>query len=78
MSKVLSDYMTTDDDIPGRDPFFKGTRVPAKCLFQHRKEGISLREFLDDFDSVTNDQLSAVFEIARESGNDKGKLDLKC
>jgi uncharacterized protein (DUF433 family) len=60
----VKDFITIDPEILGGHPVFKGTRVPIETLFDHLEEGVSLDEFLDDFDTVTKDQAIAVMEIA--------------
>ncbi len=60
----VKDYIDIDNQILGGIPVFKGTRVPVETLFLHLEKGVSLDEFLQDFPSVTEDQATAVIEIA--------------
>ena len=60
----IKDLITIDTDIMGGQPVFKGTRVTIETLFDHLEAGVSLDQFLDDFDSVTKEQAVAVLEIA--------------
>lgn len=60
----LENYITIDEEILGGTPVFKGTRVPVESMFWHLMDNVPLREFLDDFDSVTESQAKAVLEIA--------------
>jgi uncharacterized protein (DUF433 family) len=60
----IKDYISKDPEILGGQVVFKGTRVPVQSLFWHLEKGISLDDFLDDFDTVTKDQAIAVLEIA--------------
>jgi uncharacterized protein (DUF433 family) len=46
---------------------FKGTRVPVDALFENLEAGLSLDEFLDEFEGVTREQAVAVLEYARRS-----------
>jgi uncharacterized protein (DUF433 family) len=46
---------------------FIGTRVPLRNLIDYFEEGYSVDEFLDDFPSVTRDQVLAVLELAHEA-----------
>jgi uncharacterized protein (DUF433 family) len=62
--KILKDLITIDPETLGGQPVFKGTRVPIETLFDHLEEGVSLDEFLEDFDTVSKDQAIAVMEIA--------------
>ena len=46
-------------------PVFAGTRVPVKNLTDYLENGESIDEFLDDFPSVSRDQVIQVLEDAR-------------
>ena len=61
----IKDLITIDPDIMGGQPVFKGTRVPIETLFDHLETGVSLAEFLDDFDSVTKEQAVSILEKAK-------------
>jgi len=50
----------------GGTPVFSGTRVPIKNLFDYLEEGDSLDVFLDDFPTVTREQVQGVLELSRE------------
>ena len=60
----INNLITIDADTMGGQPVFKGTRVPIETLFDHLEDGVSLDEFLDDFDTVTKEQAIAVMEMA--------------
>ena len=62
----LKDLITVDPDILGGKPVFKGTRVPIETLFDHLEAGISVVEFLEDFPTVTKEQVIATLEIANK------------
>ena len=47
-------------------PVFSGTRVPIKNLFDFLEEGDGLDVFLDDFPTVTREQVQGVLELSRE------------
>jgi len=49
-----------DPEILGGTPVFTGTRVPVESLFDHLEDGVSIDEFLEDFPSVTREQVKAV------------------
>lgn len=57
------DVITIDSEILGGTPVFKGTRVPVETLFDHLESGITIDAFLDDFPSVTKDQVIQVLEL---------------
>lgn len=60
----LRELIITDPDILGGQAVFKGTRVSVESLFDHLEAGISLNDFLEDFPSVSKDQVVSVLEIA--------------
>jgi uncharacterized protein (DUF433 family) len=57
-----SDLITTDPDILGGTPVFKGTRVPVKTLFDYLEANYTLDEFLECFPSVSRDLACQVLE----------------
>jgi uncharacterized protein (DUF433 family) len=46
---------------------FRGTRVPAKALFENLEGGSMVEEFLEWFPGVTRDQVEMVLEYSRRS-----------
>ena len=50
----------------GGTPVFYGTRVPIKNLFDCLAEGENLDEFLDQFPTVTREQVLAVLEESKQ------------
>ena len=59
----LSYLITKDPEILGGIPVFYGTRVPIESLFDHLEAGVSIDEFLEDFPTVSKEQILAVLEI---------------
>jgi uncharacterized protein (DUF433 family) len=57
----------SDPEILGGTPVFVGTRVPLKNLIDYLEGGHPLDEFLDDFPSVSREQVIAVLEEAKEA-----------
>jgi uncharacterized protein (DUF433 family) len=55
----------SDPDILGGTPVFVGTRVPVQALIDYIEGGHSLKEFLDDFPSVTREVAIAALEQAK-------------
>ena len=55
--------ITIDPDILGGHPVFAGTRVPVESLFDHLEVGVPLDEFLDDFPTVSREQVVAVMIV---------------
>lgn len=56
--------ITIDEDILGGLPVFSGTRVSIESLFDHIEAGVSLDTFLDDFPSVSRQQVTDLLEAA--------------
>lgn len=56
----------SDPEILGGTPVFVGTRVPVQTLLDYLEAGDPLDEFLDDFPSVSREQVVAVLELAQE------------
>jgi uncharacterized protein (DUF433 family) len=57
--------VTVDPDVQGGLPCFAGTRVPVVSLFDHLKQGCRVEEFLEDFPTVSKEQVEAVLEMAK-------------
>lgn len=57
-----TDLITTDPDILGGTPVFKGTRVPVKTLFEYLEANYTLDEFLECFPSVTREMACRLVE----------------
>ena len=58
----VTDLITSDPDILGGTPVFKGTRVPVKTLFEYIENNYTLGEFVECFPSVTREAAHAVLE----------------
>ena len=61
---TLPDVIQISDRVMGGVPVFKGTRVPVQSLFDHLELGISIDDFLDDFPTVTKEQVVTTLKIA--------------
>jgi len=66
MHTIKIEVINIDPEILGETPVFRGTRVPIESLFDHLEREISLDEFLEDFPSVTREQVIAVLELAKK------------
>jgi uncharacterized protein (DUF433 family) len=64
MNKHPQPLIIEDPDILGGLPVFYGTRVPVKTLVDYLTTGETIDEFLDDFPSVTRDQVVRFLEHA--------------
>lgn len=55
-----------DKEIMSGTPVFYGTRVPIKNLFDYLETGDSIDVFLEDFESVTREQVVKVLEMSQK------------
>lgn len=61
---MLPNVISINPKVMSGIPVFKGTRVPVQSLFDHLELGISVNEFLDDFPTISKEQVIAVLKIA--------------
>ena len=54
-------------DILGGTPVFKGTRVPIRTLMDYLEAGDSLRDFLEDFPTVSEKQAKRALKLAGDA-----------
>lgn len=62
----ITDVITIDNDIQSGTPVFKGTRVPVQSLFWHLEEGVTIDDFLEDFPSVSREQVIQLLELTNK------------
>lgn len=62
----LKELVEIDPEKMSGTPVFHGTRVPIKNLFDCLEAGEDIDEFLDQFPSVTREQVVALLEVSRE------------
>lgn len=62
----MFDVIRIDKEILGGTPCFAGTRVPVRSLFDHLKLGYTVDGFLDQFPTVTREQVEALLEESRD------------
>lgn len=55
-----------DPEVLGGTPVFNGTRVPIKNLFDYMETGETIETFLQDFDSVSRDQVLKVLKLSAQ------------
>lgn len=60
----LNEIVHSDPDIVSGTPVFVGTRVPVKALLDYLEEGETIEEFLEDFPTVSREQVIAFLEEA--------------
>jgi uncharacterized protein (DUF433 family) len=61
----MSDIVISNPRILGGTPVFAGTRVPAESLFDYLKRGRSIDYFLEQFPTVTREQVEALLDQAK-------------
>jgi uncharacterized protein (DUF433 family) len=66
--QMLTDQLPihSDPQVMGGTTVFVGTRVPVQTLLDSLEAGDPLDEFLEDFPSVSREQVIAVLELAKE------------
>ena len=61
-----ADLIEVDPEKMSGVPCFAGTRVPVAHLFDYLEAGDSVDEFLNDFPTVTREQVLGVLELMKE------------
>jgi len=65
--KDMSDVISTDPEILGGTPVFRGTRVPIESLFDYLCGGETIEEFFDDFPTVKREEaVKLLTDLARQ------------
>ncbi len=62
----VKNLVEIDPEKLGGTPVFYGTRVPIQNLFDCLETGESLDQFLEQFPTVTHEQVLAVLEESKE------------
>ena len=60
----LEQIVHSDPEIVSGEPVFVGTRVPVRNLLDYLEGGESLEAFLDDFPTVSREQVIGFLEEA--------------
>ena len=63
--EITSLPVTVDPEILGGTPVFSGTRVPVDALLGNLEAGVSINEFLENFPTVTREQVLEVIKFSR-------------
>jgi uncharacterized protein (DUF433 family) len=61
---MVTTVIVKDPDILGGMPVFRGTRVPVQNLIDYLASGETIDNFLDDFPTVTREQVIQFLEYA--------------
>ena len=62
----IKDVIECDPEKLGGSPVFFGTRVPIQNLFDCLESGETVDQFLDQFPTVTREQVLKVLEASKE------------
>ena len=68
-----SSVIHCDPEILGGTPVFIGTRVPLRALIDYIEGGHALDEVLDDFPTVTREQVVSVLSEAEEALSERAR-----
>jgi uncharacterized protein (DUF433 family) len=63
---MKSNVISSNPEIMGGAPVFRGTRVPVQTLIEYLEAGDSISDFLEGFPTVTKKQVIAFLEEAKE------------
>ena len=66
MSQTEHNLVEIDPAKLGGTPVFRGTRVPIRNLFDCLEAGESVEQFLDQYPTVSREQVLAVLEESKE------------
>ena len=59
----MKTQITVSDSVLGGTAVFSNTRVPITALIDYLKKGQSVRDFLNDFPTVTQEQVDGVLNF---------------
>lgn len=58
--------ITVHPEIQDGAPVFSGTRVRIETFYDFLRVGVSVSEFLDEFPSITRDQVLEVYDLVKQ------------
>lgn len=59
--------VTVDPETMSGTPVFRGTRVPVAALLDNLAAGLTVDEFLDNFPTVTREQVVQILEFSKDA-----------
>ena len=62
----MPNVIQIDPEVMGGAPVFRGTRVPIQTLFDYIEGEETIDEFLEDFPTVTKDQIIQLLEQLKD------------
>ena len=63
--EITSLPVTVNPEILGGTPVFLGTRVPVDALLSNLEAGVSIDDFLENFPTVSREQVLEVLKFSR-------------
>ena len=66
LKSMINKVINIDPEILSGTPIFNGTRVPIKNLFDYPETGETIETFLQDFESVSREQVLKVLELSEQ------------
>ena len=63
---MSSALISRDPEVLGGIAVFAGTRVPVQNLLDCLQRGYSIDEFLDDFPTISREQVVQLLELAKQ------------
>lgn len=66
MNTIDHNLVEIDPEKLGGTPVFRGTRVPIQNLFDSLETGESVEQFLEQYPTVSREQVVAVLEESKE------------
>lgn len=67
MIKLARSPVYSNPTILGGTLVFRGTRVPAQTILDYLNDGISLKEFLENFPSVKQEDAEDFINLVRDT-----------
>ena len=66
MNNAEHNLVEIDPEKLGGTPVFRGTRVPIQNLFDSLESGESVKQFIEQYPTVSREQVLAVLEESKE------------
>ncbi|MBX3296437.1 MAG: DUF433 domain-containing protein [Acidobacteria bacterium] len=66
MNNSVNNLVEIDPEKLGGTPVFRGTRVPIQNLFDSLETGESVEQFLEQYPTVSREQVVAILEESME------------
>ncbi len=72
--EITSLPITVNPEILGGTPVFHGTRVPVDALLSNLEAGVSIDEFLENFPTVSREQVLEVLEFLSQKERQRREI----